>query len=479
MSWLSAWADKVLLTDLPENRRWSYLYFSGALLVTLASHTFVGNVKTSVFLDLVGTAQEPIAKSCVMAVLFPVTFFYSIAVSCVRSPRHLVTGVCVLYSVAFALIAAGLGAHRRSAVFEAWAMYYAVETSGVIVMPMIWSVVADVTPADLATKAFPAIFFAIQVGGILGSLVSINVGSLGGEVGLLVLQVVCFVLIAVLAQRACVLADDPDGENRPLLPDQRVPDSERGASAAVPEQKATEGQVAAAAEPEPGPEQSFLVRQLSQGMHGLWLLVSRPYVFGIFFVSYASLVPRTVLDYQNSVLAVDAFSTRQEQIAYFGRLNLWINLGSAALTLVGTRPIVEFFGVGNTLMVLPVGLAVAVFALCAKHTVAMSTFSLVLACVLAYGLNSPCKEMLYVRTSKDIKYKAKSWSEWYGNQLMKLLGSQINLWVNRETVSCGSHCFNSHATGYIAGAWALLWLVVAFTMGRHHTALEADNKIVT
>jgi len=472
---LAAWRDKVLLAELPERRRWAYLCFSGALFLTLGSHTFVGNVKTSVFMDVVGTAQEPIARSLTLAVLFPLTLLYSISVTWVSSARYLVLGVCLFYAGAFALIAAGLVAHRQSAVLAAWALYYAVETSGVILMPMIWSVVVDVTPAEVAPKAFPIIFFGVQLGGILGSMVSIHVSSLGGEVGLILMQAVCLLPVAALAWRACALATDSDGESAPLLArDARLSDSERGSPAAPAADASKAGKAS-----QPETWQQYLLQGLASGTRGLWLLLSRPYVFGIFWVSYANLVPRTILDYSNSVLVVQAFEQRTDQIRFFGQMQLVINCGTALLTLLGTRPFVEYFGVGRSLLVLPAGMAACVFALCARSSLGMSTFSLVASCILAYGINSPCKEMLYVRTSTDIKYKAKSWSEWYGNQAMKVLGAQVNLWINLDTESCRPHCFRPLATGWSVAAWIALWAAVAFAVGRKHRALEAEDEVVT
>merc|ERR1719215_264017 len=221
------------------------------------------------------------------------------------------------------------------------------------------------------------------------------------------------------------------------------------------------------------------MEQVYKGFEGLWLLLSRPYVFMAFWVSYANLMPRTVLDYQNSVLGVQGYDSREAQIAFFGKVNMLINTGTALLTLLGTRPIVEAIGVGNSLLVLPVGMLLCILALCSHYGLWMSTWSLVFVCILAYGLNSPCKEMLYVRTSREIKYKAKSWSEMYGNQLMKLFGAQMNLWVNREADFCQPNCFHASATAAVAGAWVVLWIAVAAKIGAQHRELEREDKIVS
>merc|ERR1719473_1083979 len=98
--------------------------------------------------------------------------------------------------------------------------------------------------------------------------------------------------------------------------------------------------------------------------------------------------------------------------------------------------------------------------------------AIVLSSSVAYGLNSPCKEMLFVCTSRDIKYKAKSWSEMFGNNVMKLLGAQINLWLNREGSWCRPNCFRAWATLAIVAVWASFWVSAAIGAGRKYAQLE-------
>ena len=45
---------------------------------------------------------------------------------------------------------------------------------------------------------------------------------------------------------------------------------------------------------------------------------------------------------------------------------------------------------------------------------------------LGYSLNGPSREMLYVRTSEDIKFKAKSWIDMFGTRGAKATGSIVN-----------------------------------------------------
>lgn len=469
---LQAFLRQALLLDFTPARRWSYFCFAGSLLVALASHQFVGPVKVAIFFDLVGSDVEPVAKSVVMLVLLPVLVGYSMLVSYLNSAERLVMMVCGFYTVLFSAITFIhwlSGGHPEP--WLAWVLYYATETKGVIIMPMIWSVIAEASTSALAKKAYPIMFFVVQVGGILGSLVAIQISDLGGEVGLLFMQAASFAVVAALAVAACRLA----------AADVAVADDAGAASASAAPLAAEGGSGGGSARELAPPESVWAVglAKAREGFEGLWLLLSRPYVFMTFWVSYANLMPRTILDYQNSVLGVNAYDSREAQIAYFGKVNMMINGGTALLTLVGTGPIVEAIGVGQCLLILPVGMLLCIWSLCADYSLQMSTAALVLVCIIAYGLNSPCKEMLYVRTSRDIKYKAKSWSEMYGNQVMKLFGAQVNLWVNREGDLCTPHCFQSGTTALVSGLWVGGWLAVAARIGAQHRQLEAEDKIVS
>lgn len=466
--------NRAIMSDMPTARRWSYLYFSLALFVALGSQNFLTPVKSAVFLDVVGPAQEPLAKSLIMVVLVPCLILYSMIVSYFSSPGRLMIAVCSVYGCLFLLITGSLlVAGEEVPPWVAWILYYATETKGVIIMPMIWSIIAEVSTPDLAKKAYPIMFFVIQVGGIVGSYVAVKVESLGGEVNLLLFQILCFVMVAGFSWVACWYVETAEGEEAPLLHPQAGRVEAGQVDPKVPPPTVDQKNKAAQTPLATGLE------ELYKGFEGLWLLLSRPYVFMTFWVSYANLMPRTMLDYQNQVLAASTFEDRNDEIAFFGQVNLLINTGTAVVTLLGTRPLVENFGVGACLLVLPVSMFLGMLALSLNYSITMSTVSLVFVCIVAYGLNSPCKEMLYIRTSRDIKYKAKAWSEMYGNQAMKLAGAQMNLWVNLEDLSCQPGCYNGQITMLVVSAWVVIWLGIAARLGAEHRQLEATGKFVS
>merc|ERR1712216_966838 len=87
------------------------------------------------------------------------------------------------------------------------------------------------------------------------------------------------------------------------------------------------------------------------------------------------------------------------------------------------------------------------------------------------ALNAPCREMLYVRCTKDVKYKAKSWADMYGNILQKMVAAQINLHVNDPT-------FQPVWSGAYCSGWVAVWLVIALALGFYHTLLEKKDLTI-
>mmetsp|Transcript_147267 Transcript_147267/g.260334 ORF Transcript_147267/g.260334 Transcript_147267/m.260334 type:complete len:622 (-) Transcript_147267:138-2003(-) len=452
----SSWLKDVVLFDLPADRRNSYYLFGLALAISLATLQFAGPLRTAIFFDVVGADMEPIAKSLVLIVLLPIVMLYSIAVSILPSTRVLVIVVNAFYTVVFLFLTVMIAGADKPAKWVVWILYFAVETKGVILMPMIWSVIADVSTADLSKKAYPFTFFVMQIGGIGGSYIAIGINSLGGEVGLMLIQTVTLAIIGACTWGGVsVIQGNPEAEV--VLPPPKDVQEYAGNRSLM----------------------SVGLKRLWEGGEGLWLLISRPYVFMAYFVSYATLVTRTILDYENAVLVKAANPDPNAQVAYFGRMTLIQNILIAIIALVGTRQLIELLNVAKVLVLLPIVSISCIAALCVDYKLLTSTVACILVSTVAYALNSPCKEILFVRTSRDIKYKAKSWSEMYGNNIMKILGAQVNLFVNNANDNCSPNCFSPVPTLVISTIWVGIWVGVALTVGWQFQDLDAKDEIVS
>merc|ERR1712070_588273 len=157
--------------------------------------------------------------------------------------------------------------------------------------------------------------------------------------------------------------------------------------------------------------------------------------------------------------------------------NLANNLGTMALSILGLRTIIDKGGLALGLIACPLVAITSVLIVCflgsEQNMTRFWTVQVVLVFVnvVQYALNGPCREMLYVRCSKDIKYKAKSWSDMYGNILQKTIASFINIYVNREQ-------FRPVWTGVYCSVWTAVWAVIALALGRYHTMLAKKDLLV-
>lgn len=145
-----------------------------------------------------------------------------------------------------------------------------------------------------------------------------------------------------------------------------------------------------------------------------------------------------------------------------------------AFSFLGLRKIIEKGGLALGLIACPIVSITSVLIVCfvgdEQNMTRFWTVQVVLVFVnvVQYALNGPCREMLYVRCSKNIKYKAKSWADMYGNILQKTIAAQINLHVNDKS-------FHAVWTGIYCSAWTAVWIVISLVLGLYHTTLVKNN----
>merc|ERR1712032_1708224 len=106
----------------------------------------------------------------------------------------------------------------------------------------------------------------------------------------------------------------------------------------------------------------------------------------------------------------------------------------------------------------------SVLAVCMWYDFWVIQVAIVLVNTIGYGLNGPSREMLWVKTSKDCKYKAKSWSDMYGNFVQKTIGSAVNLAFNEDDYT-PSHHFSRGITAGITSGWFVIWVAAAAIVG--------------
>lgn len=476
------WCDKLLLKELDPQMRGAYFWFAGGLCLLLGSQNMIQPPTTTTFINSVSYAEIPVAQTWLPVVYLPVLFLYNFLFNTFKSsPIVMVTIMCLIYALIY--VAIGINTlliydwkgHKEGVLGapSAWAFYYASNTKSVLFPVMFWSVMNDIsTRRTLAAVPFSKIaygtlVFGGQVGGIIGSLISGNNQHLGGTPMLLIVQAMVLLVVPVFfwqgfkrtaVSRAPTVADSGAGE------------------VVQPVGGAAEGC-------------KKFGGQLWLLVDGLWMILTHPVLLGIFWIAAAHLIPRVILDYQGTGVvkwkwpAPHGCKTdicqhnKQLATSFFAYANLVNNLGTMALSLFGLRAIIDKGGLVVGLLACPMIALASVLSVCFVGTDQNMTrfwtvqIVLVFVNVVQYALNGPCREMLYVRCTKDVKYKAKSWADMYGNIMQKTIAAQINLRVNDPE-------FQAFWSGAISSGWVGVWVVIAVALGFYHTSLEKRDLTI-
>eukprot|EP00928_Gymnodinium_smaydae_P047998 TRINITY_DN32047_c0_g1_i1.p1 TRINITY_DN32047_c0_g1~~TRINITY_DN32047_c0_g1_i1.p1 ORF type:complete len:201 (+),score=8.81 TRINITY_DN32047_c0_g1_i1:220-822(+) len=197
-----------------------------------------------------------------------------------------------------------------------------------------------------------------------------------------------------------------------------------------------------------------------------------------FWVSCAHFATRTALDYQMELVTVHSVPERDDQIALFGWMGLLTAILTTTFSCIGTRQVWEIFGLRFGLQLLPCATIFVTCGVCCFPGFFSIQAAPMFVNLLAYGLNAPSVELLYVQTSRTIKYKAKSWSDMYGNLLAKAVGAQFNYCLGQVTQLHHASWTTRATLLSFSGAWALVWLCIARSLGSQYTSLLRMNKKV-
>ncbi len=160
---------------------------------------------------------------------------------------------------------------------------------------------------------------------------------------------------------------------------------------------------------------------------GCRLVVRHPYLVMILLLVMLSQVGTTLIDFRFNSLMQTLYPTVDGKTAYLANLNLWIGLTSLVMMLGLTRPLQKYFGVVGGLQALPIS-NILCLALVTMSPVPLSLMLLKISDKsVGYSVFRISKEMLYIPTTTEIKYKAKAVIDMFGYRFSQLIGSALLL----------------------------------------------------
>jgi AAA family ATP:ADP antiporter len=451
--------------DLNKDEIKKFSYLSLTFFLIIGSYWLVRLLKTTVFMKIAfpeslgwaaeqGRLFQPLAKVYSPIVVLILVVIYSKLVDLV--PKHVLFYIiCTFYSLIFGIIGATLYVHnhygdaylgRTLLAAVGWGSYFLTESFGSLVVALFWSFTNSICTSESAKSGYPMILSCAQFGAILGSMLMIGQFDLWK---LYFAVAICIGLVIIVIARFMK---------------------------AIPASQMVGNRQAAATEKK---EEGFLEGLLA----GVRLLVTSPYIFGILIVSTIYEVINQIIEFQMNTQAhkVPEFATTLGFAQFQGYYGTATNILSFLMALLGTSYLIKRFGLRFGLLFYPICLCLAFSFLFAFYTFGMTTpgqlltalfVTMMIAKGLGYAVNNPVKEMMYIPTSKDVKFKSKGFIDVFGGRMAKLGGGAINNIFKEH-----AHSLMVYGTMISFGLTGI-WILAALFVGRKNAQLIADNEIV-
>lgn len=401
---------------------------SSIFFFVIGSYWILRGVKNALFMHLVDPASLPYAKMVSITALIVLVIVYNELVDLFSATTliYIITG---FYGALFLVVAYGLTHQIFSGAWLGWLLYVMVESFGSIVVALFWSYVASVSVVEQAKRGYPVVVAGAQLGAMVGSVCVMTQAARFGGHGLVVIAAIFIFAIAGLTFYFHKI---------------HVP---------------TRQEIKAA-------------KKESTGVfEGLRLLATRPYLMGILVVTTAAQILSSIFDYLMNVRVYEVLGSLEKTIQFFGLYGLITNGISCFFVLFGSSFLIRRFGLTACLIANPIALILVVMAVWLFPCLWVFVFADVAHKVFSYALNNPCKEIMYIPTSKDVQFKTKSWIDVQGMRTAKGLGAGVvAVWpLIEELVVFGS---------FVSLAIIGVWLPVAYFVGKKNQLLVEAGTII-
>jgi len=386
---------------------------------------------------------QPWAKILSLCIIIPLILFYSKLVDMVEKHK-LFYIICTMYSIGF-LVIAYLLSHPTIGLANTvaapnrllgWFSYITIESLGSIVVALFWSFVASSTDPNEAKKGFALIISGAQVGSIFGPTMAKAYASTWGlpalmciaAFGIFLVPIFIKVFMSTIMKREIAegLHQEPAGQQKPKT-----------------------------------------------GMfEGLKLLLTKPYLLGVFAIATFYEVIGTIMDYQMKVLAAAKYTDPGSFTSFMGLFGQSANILALTMALLGTSYLMRRFGLLFCLLMFPIAVGCVISYVYITPTIWTVFTAMIMVKGLSYALNNPAKEMMYIPTSKDVKFKAKGWIDMFGSRSAKAAGSGINN-IFKDAIPMLMLYGTLIALGLVG-----VWIVAAIFVGRSFQKLTKENRII-
>lgn len=438
------------------HERLKLLFLSILFFLLIGGYTVIRTLKDSLFTKIVGTEYMPLAKIWSIIVLIPAILIFSKLVDLMRRYQLLYL-YCFLYGLGCLAITYCIGhpvigllntETSKYRVFG-WVVYFFLEGINPFLISLAWSFSHSITSPNEAKVNYPMMVAASKLGGMLTAGLScwlLARTAIGGDIlatDILNHQIILGISSLFLLAAPIIL----------YVFLHKVPNKfMHGYEAAYKEERRHEHE-----------RRSKGIKAFFADMFsGALLLFKYPYTLGIFGVMFFWEIVNVFLNLTRIGVAQKAATSLSGQTYILLHQDFWVHAVGIFITILGTRTFLNLLGERISLLVVPFvigGLLICYFSV---QSATALTFVFVLTRAINYAFAYPLRESLYIPTSKDIKFKSKTWIEAFGVKIAKAVGSSL-------VFAAGFGVFSVIIS---------MWVVTAHFLGRRFERAIKNNEVI-
>lgn len=432
-----------------------------AFFCIIAGYTILKEMKDALFVTLVGAPYLGKVKLISIFILIPATLLYAKMVD-LLSKYALLTFYSFLYGFVGLGIAVALGFSQYGlggsvtgvSNYLGWFIYLFYEGFTPFVLSLYWSFLSSIMSPDEARRGYTLITVFTKMGGILTAALGWVVFTHGvvwmGNTHAVTVSLYQFLfgiasaflcaapLVLFILQRK-MSAQDLVGYKATHASDQD-------------EKKQKVGMFA-----------------------GLELMLKTPYILAIFGMTFFYESMNVALSFQRLVVLQEASTTGADFIGGLFLQRLGMHLGGLFVVFLGTRTLIHYFGERFCLLLVPFVSGSIIAAVLITNSPTIIAIAFVVLSSLNYAFTSPLKEALYIPTSKDIRFKSKSWIDSFGTKISKGFASGFIHVLGRYVP--GSVMYTMLTTSFYSVV-VILWTGVAWYVGKKYQDVVKKNKVI-
>lgn len=368
--------------------------------------------KDCLLLTELGAGHQPIIKALSILVCFPVMLLYSYLVSFFSSEA-------VLYSIS--LVFAGIGAILAISLRYAAALapeymgflvnafyIYAECLSSVSIAPF-WAFVNNVSKPEEAKRNYGMIVCFAQVGGLSATLLARKISSYYLYCSTTEVFVYKTAAPAVAMATAILLVMF-------AVSIYFTVNSIKKSS--------LEGYVPRHIKPKI--EITGIGSVVKDFVSGFSIILSSSYVFGLFLLTSFQEILGTLMHFSVLKSAQNTFALKSLRSAFVEDYELMVQIIAVIFSIRATSWVQQRLGIRMSLLFYPTVLFFVFGFVITWKTAWPVAIAVAIAKGLYYSFSKPVREILYIPTSKTIRFRSKAWIDIFGARAAKLSGSLLS-----------------------------------------------------